>query len=318
MLRLRAILCSLVALCLTGIALAVPQVRDSAAAPAARPGAKPGQDRGAPAPDAINMDDLLRLWEGQSAKLRTLEVEIYRIDKNPAWWDEEEHYLGHAAFEAPQLAYLDFRKVKLQPQADPNDQNKKHLVPVKKNGKIDSTPYQTIVCTGAEVWDYHYDAKQIFIYTLDRDARKRALEEGPLPFLFNMRADDARQRYVMALHSQNEKRFLVKIKPLFQEEKERFSYAWISLDRDFLLPTRIVLIAPDGKSSQDFHLSHPKANLKVNEAFFAVRNPGKPWKVERNPGARGPANPASAKAPRRPVPRQSAQRGGDPGDERPR
>jgi TIGR03009 family protein len=266
----------------------------------------------------MNMDDLLRLWEGQSAKLRSLEVEIYRIDKNPAWWDEEEHYLGHAAFQSPQLAYLDFRKVKLQAQADPAEPSKKRLVPVKKNGKIESTPYQTIVCTASEVWDYHYDAKQIFIYTLDRDARKRAIEEGPLPFLFNMKADEARQRYLMALHSQNEKRFLVKIKPLFQEEKERFSYAWISLDRDFLLPTRIVLIAPDGKSSQDFHLSHPRANLAVNQAFFTVVNPGKPWKVERNPGAGGPAKGANAKAARRPLGRQSAGRGADRDVDRPR
>jgi TIGR03009 family protein len=263
------------------------------------------------------MDELLRLWEGQSAKLRSLEVEIYRIDKNPAWWDEEEHYLGHAAFQAPQLAYLDFRKVRLKAQADAKDQAKKRLVPSKKNGQIESTPYQTIVCTGAEVWDYHYDVKQILIYTLDRDARKRAIEEGPLPFLFNMRANEAKERYLMALHSQDEKRFLVKIKPLFQEEKERFSYAWISLDRDFLLPTRIVLIAPDGKSSQDFHLSHPKANLKVNAAFFNVVNPGKPWKVVRNPSAEAPT-PASAKGRQRQPQRQSAQRGATADADRPR
>src|SRR5262249_3721868 len=112
--------------------------------------------------------------------------------------------------------------------------------------------------------------------------------------------------------------FLVKIKPLFQEEKERFSFAWISLDREFLLPSRIVLIAPDGKSSQDFHLSHSKANMKVNAAFFKVVNPGKPWKVERNPGSRTGAVPANAKAPRRQTPRQSAQRSDDPSAERPR
>ena len=192
----------------------------------------PGSGRPAAGSD---MDDLLDLWEGQSAKLKTLEVAIYRIDKNPAWWDEEEHYVGHAAFKSPQLAYLDFRKVKLQAQADPKDKNKKKLVPLKKNGQIVSTPYETIVCTGEEVWDYRYDVKQIFIYTLDKDARKRALEEGPLPFLFNMKASEAKQRYQMALQSQDDKRYLVKIKPLLKEEKERYSFAWIYLDRDFLL-----------------------------------------------------------------------------------
>ena len=159
----------------------------------------------------------------------------------------------------PSVAYLDFRKVKLQAQVDPKDKNKKKLVPVMKNDQPDSIPYQTIVCTGAEVWDYHYDVKQIFIYTLDKDARKRAIEEGPLPFLFNMKANEAKARYDMVLWSEDEKGYLVKILPKFPEEKERYSIAWIYLDRNFLLPTRIVLIMPDGKSTQDFVLSHIEA-----------------------------------------------------------
>jgi len=256
------------------------------------------------------MDDLLNLWAGQSAKLTSLEVDIYRIDKNPAWWDEEEHYLGHAAFKSPQLAYLDFRKVELQTQVDPNDKNKKKLVPLKKNGRIQSKPYQTIICTGAEVWDYHYGVKpQIFIYTLDKDGRKRAIEEGPLPFLFNMRANEAKQRYEMVLFSEDEKRYLVQIKPLFQEEKERFSFAWISLDRAFLLPKRIVLIAPDGKSMQDFRLSAINANNPggVDGRMFKGVNPGKPWKVVRNPGGPAPAAPANARTSRRQAVEQAAR-----------
>ena len=47
------------------------------------------------APKPIEIDDLLKLWERQSSKLRTLDVWIYRIDKNPAW-NEEIHYEGRA------------------------------------------------------------------------------------------------------------------------------------------------------------------------------------------------------------------------------
>jgi len=264
------------------------------------------------------MDDLLRAWEGQSAKLKTLEVSIYRVDKNPAWWDEEEHYVGHAAFKSPQLAYLDFRKVELQIEVDPRDKNKKHLVPKKKNGQIQSKPYQTIVCTGAEVWDYHYDVKQILIYTLDKDARKRALAEGPLPFLFNMKASEARERYEMVLQGQDATRYLVRIKPLLREEKERYKVAWIYLDRDYLLPTRIVLIAPDGKNRQVFDLSAIKPNIQPDERFFKVVNPGKPWKVERDPGQRGPATPANTRALRRQPEGQAARPALPPNGDQPR
>ncbi len=246
----------------------------------------------------MDMPRLLALWEGQSAKLKSLEVAIYRIDKNPAW-DEEEHYVGHAAFKSPQFAYLDFSKVKLQFKPDPKAKDKKVAVPLKKNNKVLSSPYETIVCTGQEVWHYRYEVKQVFIYPLDKNQRKRALEEGPLPFLFNMRAAEARQRYDMALQAQNEKNYLVMIKPLLQEDQDSFSIAWVYLDKDFLLPTRIYLLAPDKKSSKDFQLSQIQANQPVKERFFVGVDPGKPWKVERNPAAAlAPAKP-NAKAPRR-------------------
>ncbi|MFI5456473.1 MAG: outer membrane lipoprotein-sorting protein [Isosphaerales bacterium] len=316
--RLRAILWSVVAFCATGLALAVAQDGGNVQAPARRPAGNPARAQAAPPPAGITMDNLLKLWERQSAKLKTLEVSIYRVDKNPAWWDEEEHYLGHAAFRSPQLAYLDFRKVKMHAEVDPKDKNKKRMAPNKKDGQIESTPYQTIICTGAEVWDYHYDVKQIVIFTLDKDAQKRALAEGPLPFLFNMKAMEAKERYEMVLVGQDEKNYLVKIKPLLQQEQERYSCAWIYLNREYLLPTRIVLLAPDKKSSQDFHLSAIKPNIEPDELFFKVVNPGKPWKVERNPGQGGPAAPANARARRRQPEGQAARPALPPNGDQPR
>ncbi len=267
------------------------------------------------------MNDLLIQWEQQSAKLTTLEVDVYRVDSNPAWWDDEEHYIGHAAFKNPQLAYLDFRKVKLQAQVDPDDKTKKKLVPViDKDKRPASVPYQTIVCTGAEVWDYHFDVRQIFVYTLDKDARRRAIEEGPLPFLFNMKAREAKQRYEMVLWSEKDQGYLVKVLPKFPEEQDRYSSAWIYLDRRFLLPTRIVLIMPDKKSIQDFRLSNIQPNKeKVDPRYFTAVNPKNNWKVIRNPGADA-ARPANAGAPKRKAvaPKQAAQRELGPDDAAPR
>ena len=154
---------------------------------AARAQADRGQAKAA-APKPIQVDDLLRLWERQSSKLKTLDVWIYRIDKNPEW-DEEIHYEGRAVFKSPQLAYLDFKKIKttrnaegkMVPVADPKDP-KKRL----------TTPQETIICGADEVWQYLYPVKQIFVYPLAKEQRQRALDEGPLPFLFNMKAQEAK------------------------------------------------------------------------------------------------------------------------------
>jgi TIGR03009 family protein len=242
-----------------------------------------------PQPPLMTMPQLLADWEGQSKKLDTLELAIYRIDKDPQWGDEE-HYLGRAAFKNPQLAFLDFRKVKMEEQPDPKDKAKKKLVPFMKNKQIVSVPFETIVCTGQEVWQYRYDVKQIFIFPLDKDQRKRALEEGPLPFLFNMRAADAQQRYKMELKGQDEKLYLVRIEPLLQQDQDTFSTAWVYLDKEFLLPKRIFLLAPNGKMTKDFHLSQIQPNKQVDPRLFVGVNPGNQFKIERNPGGPAPAN----------------------------
>jgi len=288
--RLRTILISpLVAVVAAGFAMAVAQ--------------DGGGDRPAPAktkanapplvpPNPARMVQLLKDWEGQSSKLKTLEVSIYRIDLAPAWGDED-HYEGHAVFKSPQLAYLGFSKVKLVP----ND--KKKMVPqVDRNNKRVTTAFETIKCTRDEVWQYRFDLHQIFVFPLDKNARKRALEEGPLPFLFNMKADEAKARYDMVLVEEDAKKILLKITPKLKEDLESFYMAWVLLDAKFLLPTRILLLAPDKKSTKDFYLSNIRANQPANEAYFRVGDPGKPWKIERNPGGAAPAR-ANGMVPRR-------------------
>jgi TIGR03009 family protein len=282
----------LVALLVIGLPLAAAQE----GAKARQPAQKQQQLAANAQPPAITMQQLLADWEGQSKKLETLELAIYRIDKDSQWGDVE-HYVGRAAFKNPQLAFLDFRKVKMQEQPDAKDKKKKVLVPLKKNGQIVSVPFETIVCTGEEVWQYRYDVKQIYIFPLDKDQRKRTLEEGPLPFLFNMRAADAQQRYKMELKGEDDGRYLVLIKPLLQQDQDTFSMAWVYLDKEFLLPRRIFLRDPNGKMTKDFHLTQHKANEKVDPRLFVGVNPGNQFKIERNPG--GPAPASTPKARRR-------------------
>jgi TIGR03009 family protein len=292
--RLRTILISpLVALVATGCAIAFAQEGGGARpAPAKKKAIAPPP---AP-PNPARLAQLLKDWEKQSSKLKTLEVSIYRIDLSKAWGDEE-HYEGHAAFKNPQLAYLDFKMVKLVPNANPNA--KKKLVPqVDKKGKRVTTDFETIVCTQNEVWQYRFDLHQIFVFPLDKNERKRALEEGPLPFLFNMKADEVKARYDIVLLEEDAKHCLLQITPKLGEDQKSFSTAWLVLDAEFLLPKRIVLLAPDKKSTKDFNLSNIRANADINPAYFRVGDPGRPWKIERNPGGQPPAQ-ANGVPPRR-------------------
>jgi hypothetical protein len=117
--------------------------------------------------------------------------------------------------------------------------------------------------------------------------QQRALEEGPLPFLFNFKAAEAKKRYIMSLVDDHPNTPTIRIIPRLAIDQESFKVAWVTLDRGvFLLPRRIFLVAPDGKSSKDFQLElvPQVANCAVQDANFQPQVT-KGWKIVRNPGA---------------------------------
>jgi TIGR03009 family protein len=305
--RAKSILVSLVvAVSADGWVLAFPQDggNDPAVAPRARPNGQPASAK-KPALDSKKMEWLLTAWEGQSKKLRALDVKIDRIDKTPAPWQEENLYEGRAVLKSPQLAYLEFKKVHIDP----------------KTQKRVATPHEVIIMNETDVWQYLFEDRKIFIYPLNKEERQRALEEGPLPFLFNMKAGEAKHRYEMALQAENEKYYFVVIHPKLQEDRESFVTAWVWLDRQFLLPLRIVQFLPDNKSTRDFRLSNIKANPKVGDEWFRggvpankSGDPKRAWKVLRNPDAQGRGGENSV-APRRQPAGQPALRPIAPGPE---
>src|SRR5262245_36650313 len=270
--------CSFAAMTASGLAVAFPQERADARAQPQR-NAPNAQARPTKPADPAGMETLLRKWEAQSAKLKTLDVKIYRIDARPDWL-EEIHYQGTAKFQNPELAFLDFRKV----QTTKNAKGQRVAVTDPQTKQRITAPHETIICSGKDVWQYLYDTKQIFVYPLDKQEQKRALDEGPLPFLFNMKAAEAKKRYEMSLIREDPKYFLVMVQPRLPEDQESFKKAWIFLDPQFLLPIRIVLLSPDNKSSKDFHLSDIRSNTAVDLRYFKGVVLGG-WKLIRDANA---------------------------------
>jgi TIGR03009 family protein len=261
------------------VVMSVSSSRPSTAQQGARPAADraPAPKQKAPAapidPDGRKMQLLLANWAKQSTQLRSLDVKIRRLDKSNKWDDEE--YEGRALFKSPNLAYLDFQKV-VTPQGKP-----RQLV-----------AYERIVCTGKEVWQYRSDTQQLFIHELGQEQRQRALQEGPLPFLFNFEAETARKRYQMKLHSEDAKSYVVSVLPMLQIDKDCFRSAWVQLDKTMLLPTVIVLLDPEGKSQKQFTMTEVKPNHPVMMVNFQPTNPKPPWKIMYNKEEGGAAPPA--------------------------
>jgi TIGR03009 family protein len=232
----------------------------------------------APVPDPAAMDALLDRWAQQNGKLTTLTVSFVRIDTSKVWGDKTE-YMGNAYLQSPNLACLHFKKVD-RPEGKP----------------ATSADHERIVCTGQQVRQYDFKTKQIFVFPLDPDQRKRAIQEGPLPFLFNLNAQEAKQRWGMTLMGEDKDNYLIGIVPRLQKDRDVFSQAFLQLSKTTFLPDRMLLVDTNGKDTQDYKFRTVEPNQPINPQFFqalAVKG----WKVVENPE---PAQAAQAE----PAPRQ--------------
>ena len=225
------------------------------------------------------MEEVLARWEQQSAGIRTLDATFTRIDNNVAWNDKV-NFMGRAILKSPNLAFLDFRRF---------DEEKKEF-----------SLYEQIRCTGTEVYHYRNPTRQIFVYPLAPDQSQRALEEGPLPFLFNFKAAEALRRYEMTMLSETMTHYYIRIRPREQIDREAFVQADIQLDKVKFLPDALLLVAPNGKDTQTYHFNTPGAYIKPNVAVNATNFQGQVppnWQVVRNPGPDGRPQPAAANVP---------------------
>jgi TIGR03009 family protein len=228
-------------------------------------------------PNPAAMDQLLQTWAAQNGKLKTLVVSFTRVDESKAWGDKTE-YSGNAYLQTPNLACLHFEKVE-RPKGQPATQ----------------APHERIVCTGQEIRQYDFKTKQIFVFPLDRNEQKRALQEGPLPFLFNLKVEEAKSRWGMSLMGEDKDHYLVGVRPRFEKDKEVFSSAFIQLSKTTFLPDRMLLVDKNGKDTQDYRFSAVQANQPISGQYFQALNI-KGWKVVVNPGPEQAAQAAPAPA----------------------
>jgi TIGR03009 family protein len=281
-----------------GIGLASPVLGQQApatrkdvapAAPAGAPAAGPPK----PAPDPAaqkKMDQLLALWEKQSAKVKTLDATFDRVDESKVW-DDVTHYKGRALLKSPNLACLNLERV----DAD-----------AKK-----TTFQERVICTGKDVWQYDGASRQITVYHLDPNQQQGALQQGPLPFLFDMRVAEVKAQFDLVLAAENDQTYRIQIWPKQPADRGQFSVAVVDLNKQKFLPDALHLLSPNGKDMQRYYFTTGKItvgkiaidaagkivpNAPINEVNFE----GKPWpnwKVVVNPQNQAQP-PAGAPGPR--------------------
>ena len=200
---------------------------------------------------AKRMNEVLEEWAKVSQANETLFAQFTRTDRSPAW-PEPKVFEGQALLAKPNLACLEFNeKVKDKPKPIFN---------------------QRIVSAGDKVYQFLGPTKQVFVYPLAADERRRSLEEGPLPLMFNMRVDAARKRYRWDLREERAATkdkpatYIIGLEPLQDIDREEFTAALIMLNQETLLPEALQLTSPNGKDTKTFVFKKVERNGTNNPA----------------------------------------------------
>lgn len=186
-------------------------------------------------PISPELKEILDEWEQKSGQIKSLHGKHTRFEFNRTF-AVEKRAEGKFYVETPDKGRID-----LVGKPRKNDVSTK----IDKNtGK----PYQLAVgsdqmwiCSGDEIIIVNGDEKTYQIESIPERMRGANIIEGPLPFLFGMKANKAHERFQITLVGKNESSLFLRIVPRRKSEKESYELAEVQLDRKSYLPIAVKL-----------------------------------------------------------------------------
>lgn len=215
------------------------------------------------APLPKELEELLKEWELQSAKIRTLVGEHQRIVYNGVF-EVEKYANGKFYYESPDKGRIDLEGVEVEKGTPAKRQNTKG-----EDYKIEADQKTKWVCTGDKILNINDDEKTYESFDLPKELQGTNIIHGPLPFLFGMKAEEAKRRFEIAFVNQKNPKqnnadvVWLTAKPRMVADRENFQLATIILDRKRFLPHAVKLLDPSGNLETVY--TFPAKSLHVNQ-----------------------------------------------------
>jgi TIGR03009 family protein len=224
--------------------------------------------------DAISpeLEAFLKQWESKSSQIKILEGHHKRTTYNLVF-ETEQMASGVFYLETPDKGRIDLIGTK----PDKNDKSSR----LGKSGKpfrLEEGRGEKWICSGQEVIAVNEEEKTYEIMPLPKDVQGDNIVKSPLPFLFGMKADEAKQRYRMVLRSNTDKGAMLIIRPRLQLDQQNYSEAWVMLEKPTYLPSAVKLFDPSGNLETVYKFEDVKVNNKKSflGAIFAEKDPFHP------------------------------------------
>ena len=245
-------------------------------APATQPGGQQQQQPRVQRPEANlvqqqlpkELEDLLVRWELESSKVNRLNgaVECIKYDKV---YFAETRAQGEFWYQSPDKGRIDFG-----PTANSNPSEKRgpngETYTVQQDGRM------RWICDGQTIYIIDDDKKLADVGQIPAHQQGKNIVNSPLPFIFGLKAEQAKQRYHLALGSMHWPDGRVKLKngqirkvkpqihivaaPRYQVDAVEWRRAEVLLDPVEFVPTAIRLFSPQNNLETVYAFRNAKKN----------------------------------------------------------
>lgn len=194
--------------------------------------------------------ELLKQWEVKSKIVKTLNGEHRRAEYNLVSGTVTKG-TGRLIFRAPDHGRID---------VFPDDTVKPNQV-IQKDGeelqvqKLNHS--ESWICDGIDIYSIRPEDKQFERFPLGEDLRGEKIIDGPFPFLFGLKVDDARRRFKLQLKNPE---FRIKThpnplativaEPRWQSDAQNYLRAEIMLDKVLFMPYAVKLYQAEDEDKQ--------------------------------------------------------------------
>lgn len=198
------------------------------------------------------LETILRDWETKSSQIKFLHGSHTRTVYNLVF-QEERVAKGKFFLQTPDKGRIDLvgekpkagvKSARIGLNGEPF-----HIVPDRS---------EKWICTGDEIVMVDDEQKTYQPIPLPEEAKGTNIINTPLPFLFGMKADDAKRRFHFELNKETKENAVLIIHPKMEADLQNYKKAFVILDKSTYLPTAVKLI-------------DPTANLETVYKFEAVK-----------------------------------------------
>ncbi len=221
--------------------------------------APPASPAGATAADTAKLDVYLKRWEEESRKVQTLSAVLGRIDQDKSFGTTRK-YSGLAQY--------------MRSGTGPSALNLAHLE-MKEENKPDFA--EKVICTGTYLYVFVPPQKEIRAYEIKRKAGQAA-DDNFMSFMFGMKAEEAKKRYVLKLDHEDKYYIYVDVLPRFAADKAEFARARLVLNKDNFLPRRLWFEHVNG-GEITWDIPRLQSGVSIDRRVFDAPKVPKEWKL---------------------------------------